>query len=202
MLLLVVAFRLHGQGTFMYDQQSASNGLALTGYSLTQGQPLGQAFTPTLSSVGFVALELENSPTRTNATIYINLWADSIGGTLLGSTAPVFFPANFVVGPTNFFFGTPVAVTPGTQYYLQPVIQSGGNNLWTIQADFYGYPGAFYLKGVPQANGINAWFREGILVPEPSPALLILAGAGLLACAHRAQTKKMREAPRSGPRTS
>jgi hypothetical protein len=174
----------------MYDQQSASNGLALSGYSINQGQPLGQGFTPTLSSVGFVELEFVNSPTRTNATIYVNLWADSIGGTLLGSTAPVFFPANFVVGPTNFFFAAPPSVTPGTQYYLQPVIQSGGNDSWTIQLDFYSYPDPFYGHGVPLSNGQRAWFREGILVPEPSSALLILAGACLLTGARRAQAKK------------
>jgi hypothetical protein len=174
----------------MYDQQSASNGLAPSGYSINLGQPLGQAFTPMLSSVGFVALELENSTARTNATIYVNLWADSIGGTLLGSTAPVSFPASYFLGPTNFFFGTPLAVTPGTQYYLQPVIQSGGNNQWTIQLDFYSYPDPFYGQGVPLSNGQRAWFREGILVPEPSSALLILAGAGFLACSRRAQAKK------------
>jgi hypothetical protein len=113
--VVLTAFRAQGRGTFTYDQQSASNGLAPGGYSLTQGQPLGQAFTPMLSSsVGFVALELAISPTRTNATIYVNLWADSIGGTLLGSTAAISFPASYFVGPINFFFGTPLAVTPGT----------------------------------------------------------------------------------------
>ena len=117
-----------GQGTLLYDQQSATTGIAHFGNSINQSQPIGQAFTPSLSAVGFVQLQLFNGFNPTNATIAVNLWADSLGGTLLGTTEPVSLPARFGTSNTNFLFLSPVAVTPGNTYYFQPIIQSAGNN--------------------------------------------------------------------------
>jgi hypothetical protein len=47
LLNIWVAF---GQGTFVYDQQSTN--LIEGAAGLQSGQPMGQSFTPTLSSVG------------------------------------------------------------------------------------------------------------------------------------------------------
>ena len=44
-----------GQGTFIYDQQSATNWSSGSGgAAFGVEQPFGQAFTPALSAVGFV----------------------------------------------------------------------------------------------------------------------------------------------------
>lgn len=174
-----------GQGTLLYDQQSATNGIASGGVAINQAQPLGQAFTPSLAAVGFVQLQLFNGFNLTNATIAVNLWADSLGGTHLGSTEPVSLPAGFGTRTTNFFFASQVAVTPGGTYYFQPVILAGGNNDWTVGVDFYNYPGAYYYQGVPQPGGLNFWFREGIVVPEASILTLFSVGATALWLVHR-----------------
>jgi len=119
------------QGTiFFYDQQSATNQGRLSsdgGAPFQAGQPMGQSFTPSLSSVDFVQMKF-NDFYRSNGvgtTVYVNLRADSISGTVLGSTAPVFMPVNFSYGITNFFFSTSVTVIPGITYYFQPFVQSG-----------------------------------------------------------------------------
>ena len=106
-----------GQGTFVYDQQSATNGIATFGASISQGEPIGQAFTPSLSGVGFVQLQLLNSFNLTNATIAVNLWADSLGGTFLASTERLSLPAGYGMRTTTFRFGSPVTLTPGSTYY-------------------------------------------------------------------------------------
>ena len=184
--LILSALAARGQGTMIYDQQSATNRSVSGSAPIQAEQPMGQSFTPTLSSVGFVQLEFidAHAGNGVGATVYVNLRADSLTGTILDSTAPVFMPDGFNDGITNFFFATPVAVTLGTTYYLQPVVQSGED--WGIVAGPYNYPGGtFFLNGAPDPNGFDAWFREGALVPEPSSGLLVLLGVGVIGAAKR-----------------
>jgi hypothetical protein len=175
------------QGTFIYDQQSATSYALSGGAAFGVEQPFGQAFTPALSSVGFVQFEfLDLNPgDGIGATVYVNLWADSLAtGTLLGSTAPVFMPDRFYFGITNFSFAVPVPVTPGTTYYLQPVLQSG-DRVWSITDGNFNYAnGTWFLNGQPVLDGRVLWFREGTYVPEPSSALLFALAAATL-CAPR-----------------
>lgn len=181
-----------GQGTFIYDQQSASSDYT-TGegaFDLTLHQPAGQSFIPTLDSVGFVRLQMGDITMSVGATLSVNLWFGSIGGsgTLLGSTDPVYVPFYFghgtapTSGETNFFFTTPVAVTPGQTYYLQPVVESGD----TIFANVTQGPGA-YPNGSLILDGTNGfsdlWFREGVYqTPEPWSWSIILLGGGIFSC--------------------
>jgi hypothetical protein len=186
--LVLSALAARGQGTLVYDQQSATNrSFSGGGYPFQAEQPAGQSFTPTLSSIGFVQFEFidPHSGDGVGATVYVNLRADSLSGTILGSTAPVFMPDGFVLGVTNFFFGASLTLTPGTTYYLQPVLQSGDSN-WAILAGAFSYSGGtLFLNGTPDPNGFNAWFREGVLTPEPSPGLLVLLGIAGMWCTRR-----------------
>ena len=202
-----MAITAYGQGTFIYDQQSWTNaGVGSGGAPIQADQPMGQSFTPTLSSIGFVQLEFEDghSGNGLGATVFLNLWSGSISnGTLLSSTDPVFMPDGFGTGtgsfgfltPTNFYFSTPVPVTPGTTYYVQPVVvQPGSDNPWDVIASAgFNYPGGtFYFNGAPNSSGLDLWFREGIVdVPEPS-SFLILLGSGLFLYARRKQKKHSR----------
>ena len=186
-LLIVVgvgsqlAASAQGTVTFVYDQQSAtessSGGSATT---IQTHQPIGQSFTPTLSSVGFVRL-FTGDRTNNNgigATLSVNLMSGSITGPVLGSTAAVGLQDSFV-GYTDFVFATPVDVTPGTLYFFQPIVQSG--DTWAIINYNYSYPnGTAFANGVA-SPGFDMWFREGIIIPEPSSAWLALAGAGVFA---------------------
>jgi len=125
-----------------------------------------------------------NLHNSTGAVVYVNLLSGSFTGTVVSSTAPVFMPDNFV-GTTNFVFASTVSLTPGTTYYFQPVVQSGDK--WALLDDQYGYAGgAFYFNGALDPSDNDAWFREGIIVPEPSSiALLTMFGTGLLLAKRR-----------------
>jgi hypothetical protein len=172
---------------FVYDQQSVTDdNLVLTGgIAFFTEQPMGESFTPTLSSVGFVRLYIFNGgETAMPATVYVNLLADSITGPVLSQSEPVSLPGGQVTrSPINLLFSSPVSVTPGVTYYLQPVLQpvAGDNpyaDAFTVGSDSYS-GGTLFVNGASDSSD-DLWFREGIyIVPEPSPSWLVLLGSGV-----------------------
>jgi hypothetical protein len=180
-VLLMTTWFVHGQGTFIYDQHSTNLIEGSAGLDPST-QPMGQSFTPAFSSVGFVQLNLFDSDVlhSSGETVFVNLRSNSITGTILSSTTPVFIPDAFF-NTTNFFFSTPATVVPGVTYYLQPVIQSGDFvSSYVTDGSYAG--GIAFVEGSAWANH-NLWFQEGVIaVPEPSSAVLILTGVCLLAC--------------------
>jgi len=152
-----------------------------------------QSFIPALSAIGFVQLEFEDVPGNGNsgATVYVNLWAGSPNtnsATLVSSTTPVYMPDGFIngfyyTGVTNFNFSTPLTLTPGQTYYLQPVVLSG-DDPWAIMTIGDNYPnGQLFEKGLGFSTDL--WFREGVVsVPEPT-ALALIGLSGILAYAFK-----------------
>ena len=168
-----------GQSTFIYDQESSTEEIALpngSGVNIQMASPYGQTFTPNLSAIDFIRLNL-NDPIPGNglgATLYVYLRSGSINGAILASTTNVSLPNGFS-GVVNFFFTNSVALTPSAIYCFQPFVLSGDQ--WNILAGEFMYAGgnAFY-QGLPLSSS-DVWFREGI-VPEPSSALIVLVGGG------------------------
>jgi hypothetical protein len=180
----------HGQGTVIYDQQSSDEhvpGESLAG--IQANEPIGQSFTPALSAIGFIRLELYDGllGNGRGATIYLNLRTTSITGTVLAATEPAALADGFNGGFADFYFSVPVGVNPGSVYFFQPVVQTG--DPWAV--------GRFistsnYLGGTEFLNGIagnnDLWFREGIIVPEPSvfgwigPAIVLYASRKGFVC--------------------
>ena len=185
--VFLLALSVRGQGTFIYDQQSVTSDS--TGGVVANIQDLspGQSFTPTLDAVGFIRLCIGGGLGGSGATFYVNLMSDSINGPVLGSTEPVTLSP--LLAASNFYFSSPVPVTPGQTYYFQ-IVEQSDYNAWRCLADpDYRYPGGTaFFNGVANA-GWDLWFREGIVVPEPSSALLLLAGVGALAVFRRVKTK-------------
>ena len=186
-VVALTSFAASSQGTFVYDQQSSMLEGALpygAGGAIQQmTTPYGQSFIPTLSAVDFFRLNLnDNNPSNNlGATVYVNLRTNSISGPILATTALVTLTNGFT-GVVNFFFSGSKSLTPGTTYYFQPVVQSG--DVWNIAIAEYGYPnGSAFNNGSPVAS--DYWFREGIVVPEPSVSLLVVLGGGVVAWRHR-----------------
>ncbi len=184
-LLIILLARIgFAQGTFVYDQQSSLE--SVPGESivvLQSNQPLGQSFTPQLSAVGFIRIELYDLVIGNGqgGTLYINLRSNSITGPIMSSTTPVSVPDMATHGFIDFFFPVPVSVSPGTTYFFQPFLQSGDQ--YAIGGNIQGHDyagGTAYFNGQPSTSDL--WFREGLFVPTPEPAgsLLLLVGATIL----------------------
>jgi hypothetical protein len=174
-LSLIASLAAVGQGTILYDQQSTN---LIEGSAPWIYQPMGQSFSPSLSAVSIVQLQLFYSDgiNRTGSVLYVNVRSNSLTGPILGTTASVFVPSDFF-DITNFVFSTPVSLTPGTTYYLQPAIQSGGVvSSYVTDGSYSG--GTAFSGGMPWPEH-NLWFREGIIVPEPQIFSLFLTSAGL-----------------------
>jgi hypothetical protein len=159
-LLALNAYPAWTQGTFtfIYDQQSATETDIVEGAisNLKIYQPVGQSFTPALS-------------------LDVILRSDSISGPILGTSDPVSLAAN-TSGYPNFFFPTPISVTPGTTYFLQLGLLSGNEGVGLAYPRQY-LGGSEYVQGIASPGG-PLWFREGIVVPEPSTWALLLLGGG------------------------
>jgi len=181
-ILAIVPLTTFAQGTFVFDEQSSDESNGGSSLNVIQtAHPTGQSFTPSLNGIGFVRLNLfdENRNNSQGATIFVNLRSDSITGSIISSTAPVTLPDNFGfplnTGYATFFLPTDVPLQPGTKYFLQPVVQSG--DLWGMFGGSFGYPGGdLYANGIPGSS--DYWFREGVIVPEPSAVVLLVTGVG------------------------
>jgi hypothetical protein len=190
LVIALCADSSYGQGTFLFDQQSSDESLpgeAIIG--IRPNQPLGQSFTPTLTSVGFIRLQLFDGDIiiGSGATLHIDLLTGSITGSLLASSDSVFLPNGFNGDFANFIFSTPVPVTAGTTYYFQPIIESGDGFLAGRFIPGVDYPGGTeFINGQPGSDDL--WFREGIVVPEPSVLAVVLL-AGMVVASHRARNK-------------
>jgi hypothetical protein len=101
----------------------------------------------------------------------------------MGMTTMVYFPPGFnndqltFSGVTNFYFATPIALTAGQTYYLEP-IEITGDHSWAVVVTDNTYPsGSLY-----GFNGTDLWFREGIVAaPEPTDLALLAMGGLLMA---------------------
>lgn len=168
------------QSVLVYDQQSASGGLALGGTPIQFSQPVGQSFTPAASFVGFAQLQFAD-PSQNNgigSTVFINLREHSMTGNVLAASAPLAMPNKFW-GIASFAFSTNILVTPDSTYFLEAVLVSGDDT--HVLSDFYDYSGGTaYFSGHPSSIGLDLWFREGYMVPEPSVLSLVAIGAGFL----------------------
>ncbi len=177
-VLLLAAACSYGQGTLIYDQQSSTDeSLPVSGASSLQDFASGQSFIPALAGVGFVKIMFRdaNPNDGLGVAVYIGLRSGSVSGTLLGTTAPVTLP-NAFGGAATFFFPEQVQLTPDVMYYFNVVPQSGGP-FQIFGSTTYNYAGGTaFVSGHPDAAA-DLWFREGIIVPEPSSTALLSLGA-------------------------
>jgi hypothetical protein len=171
--LALTAYSAHAVGIYQVDQSVSP----LTAPNLFVNiESAGQSFVPTLSSVGFAQFYLNDaSPVLQSSTLAVDIWSGSFAnGVFLGQTAPVTV-GPFNAGAISFYFSNPVAVTPGTTYFLQPIVLSGDIESAGLVPGT-GYPnGEAFISGVANPN-YDLWFNEGIVVPEPSTFSLAIVG--------------------------
>jgi hypothetical protein len=152
--------------------------------------PSGVVFTPNLSSLNFMDLfisDFTELPEGAGSRLELSLY-DRVLDTKLGTSAALDLPDGFDA-PVRFQFDHTITLIPGHQHYAQVDLLSGDSS--------WGFNLGFVLPPIPPKNLVVegrlidfAWFREGLIVPEPNSAeLLLMGGIGIVVCAARYSRK-------------
>ena len=194
-LLLVGVADAFSQSTLIDQSYTPAN--PVFNYYLNYGAEgtlyyLGQEFTPTFSSLNFVDL---NIGTRIGSEVALPLGvaihSDTIDGPILGSSTLIYFgPNSYYTGEARLNFPNPVSLVPGQRYVIEPVTirgTVGGENI-SIGVPQAGsgslYDGGRWIYGlttlpITYYDNRDMWFREGLIVPEPSTFALAGLALGL-----------------------
>lgn len=152
-------------------------------------QDVGQSFTPTLTSLSWVELYMEGGHIagRPSATVLVRIRQGSITGPILATSGSQTVSDNYF-DYLHFDFATPVALTPGQPYVIQPKVTSASVSFYTDGRRQDTYSGGTAIFNVSPDQSADLMFREGI-VPEPSSsaAIAIMVVAGWQLRRHRIQ---------------
>ena len=134
--------------------------------------PIGQEFIPQFSSLNFVDLFIEDGALNVNpdGVFQVNIRADTVAGTLLGSSTVTHVPDDTNLGGgdtlTRFEFSTPVPLTPGQTHVMEILELTPDFSNYSVCGSLFGHDGIYpgghaIIDGVPQV-GDDFWFAEGI----------------------------------------
>ncbi|HXC46774.1 MAG TPA: hypothetical protein VNU20_00685 [Candidatus Sulfotelmatobacter sp.] len=158
-----------------FDQTNALPPQGMLSHNLLHFSPLGQSFTPTMSSLNFVNLLTESGDaTVGDATVKVNIRSGSISGPILGTSQPTVIPFSVSPSVSSFRFSAPVTLNPGDVYVIEPFVVCGNTLIGSTDANNY-LSGNQILGGVAQTK-IDLWFQEGISVPERRKWPLVRTG--------------------------
>lgn len=175
-LVCSASISVSGQG-LLVDQASGTIDEIITESFQIPDQHISQSFTPSLSVVGWVQLSqyVPAFPGNDQVVFTVNLRAGAFDGPILSSTDPVVL-LNHGTEIGTFYYPDNITVTPGQHYFFEPMLLSTGF-LDIGDKPNSTYPaGSSWVGGVPSGAG-DVWFREGIVVPEPSAWALAALGA-------------------------
>ena len=170
LLLIMSLANSPAKADTIFDQTNTALPLGTLCQNVLVFSPLGQSFTPTLTSLNFVNLLTVGG----SATVQVNIL--SISGKILGTSQPTAIPFSMAPSMSSFSFSAPVTLNQGQAYIMQPIVVSGATLVGSTNANTYS-GGTQILCGIPQPNN-DLWFQEGVSVPEPGALLLL--GVGII----------------------
>jgi hypothetical protein len=171
LLLLIISVAISpAKADTIFDQTNTGLPDGTLSQNLLIFSPLGQSFTPTLTSLNFVNLLTDDG----SATLEVNIHSGSISGTILDTSLPAVIPLSLAPTLSSFSFSTPVTLIVGDLYVIEPFVVSGDTLVASTSTNNY-LGGTQILGGIAQPNN-DLWFQEGISTPEPGVLLLLATG--------------------------
>ena len=175
--LLVVSASTQAQD-LAYDQVCGPDTLQVVGVPVV-GNRLAQSFTPELPGIGFVQFQAGIYPEGGSSLSRVTLRETGLNGPVVASTETLVIGEN-AVGVRTYLFPGNVAIMPGQTYWLEFELLSIDAPSVNLSLQFLepsSYEGGdLYSNGFLNA-GLDFWFREGLVVPEPGSGWLLMAGA-------------------------
>jgi hypothetical protein len=178
-----VALTAGAQG-FLTDQHNdPAVPPAILGYwtlSYPGADPIGQEFTPSLTSLDFVDLMLYGGGGTAAGTFQVAIHQGSITSSLVGMSAPT-VRSDGAESVTHFDFPSSISLVPNDIYVMELLQTAGDQFAWGVGATAGGYSGGQMIwGGQPSVSGDDLWFREGVgAVPEPGSASLYTLAAAI-----------------------
>lgn len=181
--LLAISGASQGQ-SLLFDQVSGPDALISFGLPVLGNGRLSQSFTPQQPAIGFVQFETVLYPAGGSSISRIHLRQGGFEGSLLASTDPLPIGGNDIAVRT-YYFQNNIPITPGQMYWLEIELVSISSPAVDMSFQYhrdFGYMGGdLYHEGFQNA-GLDFWFREGTVVPEPASLHLLLIGAVAWQC--------------------
>jgi hypothetical protein len=179
-----------GGQDLLFDQRSGPDLMIQNGVPVLDNH-LFQSFTPELPAIGFVQFQAVLYPEGGSSLTRVNLRQGGIDGPIAASTDSLSIEDNGLFVRT-YFFPENVSVQPGQMYWLDVELQSLVAPAVAISFELL-YPSSYqggdlYTRGSPSPD-FDLWFREGMVVPEPSSWALLVSGAVLILGCSWSRTK-------------
>src|SRR5437867_1738311 len=133
----------------------------------------GQEFIPNLSSLDFVDLYVDALiRSSQSSSLRVEIRSDVFDGPIIGVSSPLFYgPHSNFIGEAHFIFANPAPLIPGQRYVIRPNDDAFFDNIIGIGVPVAGtgpsYDAGRWLYSGVDTTGRDAWFREGVIVPEP-----------------------------------
>jgi hypothetical protein len=130
------------------------------GQGIQPFSPIGQEFLPSFDCLEVVQLYIINIYGA--AELVVNIYSESITGTLIGTSSTEAL-SGYYVGVVTFSFD-PISLVPHTLYVME-ILQTAGNegHVGSSGGPNSTYPyGCQILSGIPVENN-DLWFRKGVL---------------------------------------
>ena len=166
-LVSALAFATPARATdFAVDQQYLPEIWSM--YSIASFAPIGQTFTPAATALNVVVLHVDHTwgATTDSSVLFVRVHADSMGGPVLGESAPSTL-RGWSYGEVQFDFPVTVVLTPGRLHALEVVLLEGGGNPMLDGSNANGYgPGDTVLSNLPRSF-MDFWFRTGFSAKVP-----------------------------------
>lgn len=123
--------------------------------------PVGQEFTPAAEWLDIVELRINSQESSVSGDVFLRIRLNGQGGAVLGTSETVTIPGTNVPIRAHFDFRAPVALDPGTKYFIEVIALGTELGVFLSGSGSDPYPGGTAIFRGAARPLDDLWFREG-----------------------------------------